>query len=114
MSSSAPIGDQGKDFRPEFTRYLSQQCQSCSGVTQFVVSQMNQRMIAEGNKMTENHFKVATKSLGNGDSVCDFMRKENSDVLKSSGQGFFYTGGRYAHEGIRMAGFAKDEKKEKP
>ncbi len=87
----------GGDFRGAFSNFLANPPSGASCVTVGVVSGINGKLASDGVPMSKEHYIIATKSIANGDSVFEFARKENAEVMKSSGQGWFYGLARFFH-----------------
>lgn len=115
----SPDKEPPKDFRPQFTNDLHKMKNSTdpkakhSKLTVCLVSQMNDQMVSNNVPMTEAHYDICVGSLNNGDKLCDFMRKENNEVINSNGSGLAYEAGKKAHEFISFMGWGKPPDKSK-
>jgi hypothetical protein len=90
----------GTDFRPQFTQFLSSPPSTAKACTIAVVRPMNTEMVRKSVPMSEEHYKVARKSLEDGAPLCEFLQAENTHVLKSNGTGVVYNAGKLFHYGV--------------
>ena len=91
-----------KDFREDFEQFMQrpetyQKAQKC---TYHLVNGVHQQMRVNKVPMTQAHYEAAKSSIENGDTICQFVRKENSHVMQSTGSGCVYNGGKLFHTGL--------------
>jgi hypothetical protein len=97
MGAKGSIAQDGGNYRGEFTSFLANPPSGANGLTVGIVSGINGQLARDGVPMSKNHYDVAKRSIANGDDIFTFASKENAEVMKSSGQGWFYGVARFFH-----------------
>lgn len=94
------------DYRDEFGAFLDEHAKkpSANDSTLHAVRSIHQRMVSNRNGMTRAHYEAAKASILRGDTLCEFMRAENSHVINSTGSGLTYHAGKVAHYGVYYTG----------